>query len=200
MDLGRSLIATQLPDSSIQKLICNSFALLIEASLHDHRFWELIKQHTQFDTVIFSLLLEESRQPIRKEAADNITVVCGSSKSRKKSAKTTNDDLEGLRVSENPTTVDMLATFWGAFAQTFPRTTEYAGQSQEFFEVALCVFRSVAEKSPSDLIFGEYLIRWSEIMLSHETEEVCSYELSCSNTANLEFTSSLAENLWIILF
>jgi ubiquitin carboxyl-terminal hydrolase 34 len=174
MELGRNLTAAHLPDSSIQKLICNSFAVLIEASLHDHNFWELIKQNTQFDRIIFSLLLGESRQPIRKEAADNITVICGSSKSRKKSVKAGNDDAEGLGVPDNPTAVDMLATFWEAFVQTFPRTPEYASQSQEFFEVALCVFRSVAEKSPSDLIFEEYLVRWSEIVLNHETEEVCS--------------------------
>jgi hypothetical protein len=60
-------------------------------------------------------------------------------------------------------------------------TVEYAEQSREFFAVALAVFRSVAERSPHDVIFAEYLFQWSETMLSHETEEVCRIRRSLRN-------------------
>lgn len=202
MELGQMLMSDHLPESSVQKLICNSFAVLVEASVHNHQFWELIKQNAQFDQLVFSLLLRESRQAIRKEIADNISVVCGPTKARKKSTKSGNDDTEGLKASDNPTAVDMLAILWGAFVRTFPRTPAYASQSQEFFEVAVCVFRSVAERSPSDLIFGEYLIQWSGIMLSHETQEVSPIFLKFIVRQLLipKFYSSLDENPSIILF
>lgn len=176
MDMGRHLTSANLSEAGIQKLICNSFAVLIEASVHDNHFWEVIKQNARLDQLIFALLLDESRQPIRKEIADNVAVVCGPLKSQKQSAKPDDEDVEGPRVPENPTTVDILATLWAAFVRTFPRTLEYAHQSQEFFEVALALFRSVAEKSPGDLIFGEYLKQWSDIMLSHQTEEFVGRE------------------------
>lgn len=141
--------------------------------MHDHGFWDVSKQHAQFDRLIFTLLLEEERQSIRKEIADNIVVVCGPSKSRKKSTRAGRDDAEGVQQSENPTSVDILAMLWEAFVHNFPLTVKYAEQSQEFFDVALTVFRSVAERSPRDVVFAEYLTSWSKIMLSHKTEEVC---------------------------
>lgn len=176
MDVGRHVTSATLSEAGIQKLVCNSFAVLIEASVHDNNFWDVIKRNAQFDQLIFALLLDEARQPIRKETAENIAVVCGPSKSQKQSTKPGNEDVEGPRTPDNPTTVDILATLWAAFVQTFPRTPEYAHQSQEFFEVALALFRSVAEKSPGDLIFGEYLKQWSDIMLSHHTEEFVGRE------------------------
>ncbi|KAJ9326994.1 hypothetical protein DTO027B3_2234 [Paecilomyces variotii] len=172
---AQSLKANVLSETAVQKLICNSFAVLIEGSLHDNVFWEIVKQNAQFEKLIFALLLNESRQPIRKEIADNIAIMCGPTKSRKNS-KTVNNETERLDPSQNFTVVDILATLWAAFAQNFDRTPQYMYHSQEFFEVALSVFRSVAEKSPRDLVFGEYLAQWSAIMLSHKTEEFVGRE------------------------
>lgn len=172
---GRSLTTDILSEMAIQKLICNSFAVLIEGSIHDNTFWDIVKRNARFEELIFTLLLDEPRQSIRKEIADNIAVVCGPTKSRKNS-KPVNDDSERSDMSQNFITVGILATLWEAFVQTFDQTPQYAHQSQEFFEVALSVFRSVAERSPGDLIFGEYLARWSSIMLSHKTEEFVGRE------------------------
>ncbi|KAL1967875.1 hypothetical protein VTN77DRAFT_2564 [Rasamsonia byssochlamydoides] len=176
IESARDLTTSELSEASIQKLICQSFAVLIEGSVHDSGFWAVIKQHAQFDRLIFTLLLQEKRQSIRKEIADNIAVVCGPSKSRKKSTRPGRGDADGLKQPENPTTVDILGTLWEAFVHNFSHTVEYAEQSQEFFGVALAVFRSVAERSPRDVIFAEYLTQWSKIMLSHKTEEFVGRE------------------------
>jgi ubiquitin carboxyl-terminal hydrolase 34 len=156
-------------------MTCYSFVVLIEASAHDHSFWEVTKKHAQFEHLILSLLLQEHRQPVRREIAENIKVVCGLSKSQKKAPRPEGKDAEGMEQFENPTNLDIIATIWSAFVHNMRHTVEYAEQSREFFAVALAVFRSVAERSPHDVIFAEYLFQWSEIMLNHETEEVTSY-------------------------
>ncbi|XHG03146.1 hypothetical protein AWENTII_006465 [Aspergillus wentii] len=176
IEVGQQLPSTYLPQSGVHKLICNSFAVLTEGSLRDHKFWDVIKQHAQLDRLIFSLLLEENRQAIRKEIAENIAVACSPSKLLKKSGKPGQEELQGPPALENPTRIGILATIWDAFVQTLPQTLDYAQQSQEFFQVAMLVFQSVAEKSPRDLIFGEYLRQWSGIMLSHRTEEFVGRE------------------------
>ena len=71
--------------------------------------------------------------------------------------------------------MDIISTIWSAFVQTLPDTAEYPELSQEFFEAALLVFHSIAEKSPHEVKFGEYLRHWADILLSHRTTEVWPY-------------------------
>ena len=164
------------PPSQIvaQKIICNSFAVLMEASVRDNGFWRILKELAELDRFVILLLLDESRQPVRKGIAENIAIICGTPKSLKRPSKIGTQDTNEPPCSENPVVVDILATIWDAFVKTFPRTPDYAEHSQELFEVALSIFRSVADKSPRDLVYGDYLRDWSGIMLSHRTEEVCS--------------------------
>ncbi|KKK18163.1 hypothetical protein ARAM_004521 [Aspergillus rambellii] len=179
VEVGRNLPASQFPEVNLHKLICYSFAVFIEGSVRDPGFWAAIKEQVPFAQFIFSLLLEESRQPIRKGISDNIAIVCSPSKIFKKPSKFVSSESQETReaaISENPARVDILATIWDAFVLTFPRALEFATQSQEFFEIAHSVFSSVAEKSPRDLIFSEYLKQWSGIMLSHRTTEFVGRE------------------------
>ncbi|KAL2832877.1 hypothetical protein BDW59DRAFT_138793 [Aspergillus cavernicola] len=173
MEVGQNLSATPLPEINLHKLICYTFAVLIEGSVRDPGFWAAIKQQVKFDQLLFSLLIKESRQPIRKGIADNIALVCSTSKQLKKPKLPAQEATETREsaISENPGRIDILATIWDAFVLTFPRVLDFPTQSQEFFEVAYAVFCSVAERSPRDLIFSEYLKQWGNIMLSHRTKE-----------------------------
>ena len=177
MEVARRVPGSYLPETGIAKLICNSFAVLTEGSVRDLGFWEAIKQQAQFDELLRSLLLEEHRQPIRKGIAENIAVTCSPSKLLRKPSKSVGSDTQetqGASASDNPIRIEILATIWGAFVKTFPVTLDHARQCQEFFEIANLVFRSVAERSPHDLAFSEYLKQWSVTMLRHRTEEVGS--------------------------
>lgn len=171
MDVGRHIPSTHLTEAGIQKLICNSFAVLTEGSVRDHGFWNVVKQQTEFDQLLFSLLLDESRQPIRKEISENIALVCTPVKLLR---KTEGSGEQQSTSPEIPAQVDILGTIWEAFVQILPQTLDHAHKSQEFFEVVLLVFRSVAEKPSRELRFDEYLKQWSTIMLGHQTQEVCS--------------------------
>ncbi|KAJ5939410.1 hypothetical protein N7466_002544 [Penicillium verhagenii] len=174
---GRSLNATRILAPGIQKLICNSFAILIEGSVRDYKFWETVKQQTQFDQLIRELLLEESVSSIRKDVAERIKMICTPSKSMKQSVKNTGDGLQAQVSAESPNRVDMLATIWDTLARTIPHTPEFAGQSAEFFKVVLWVFRSVAERSPHDVILSRYLREWTQVMFRHETEDFVGREI-----------------------
>jgi ubiquitin carboxyl-terminal hydrolase 34 len=177
MDAGQNAFATHAVELDRFKLIWYTFAILIEGSVRDSSFWTTIKQQVQFEQLIFSLLIEEQRHNVRKGVADHINLVCSPSKQLKK-AKLPASEMQEARstaISENPSRIDILGTIWDAFVLTFPRVLDFANQSQEFFEIAHSVFSSVAEKSPRDLVFSDYLKQWSEIMLSHKTKEVCTF-------------------------
>lgn len=83
---------------------------------------------------------------------------------------------EASPIAENPLRIDMLAAIWSSVVRVIPKALEHVSQSEEFFVAALWMFRSVAERSPRDIIFSEYLKQWSDVLLDHKTEEVCNFQ------------------------
>jgi ubiquitin carboxyl-terminal hydrolase 34 len=155
----------------IQRLICHSLSVLIDASIRRQDFWNVTKQHTRFEELIFSLLLDEKRQLIRRQVAEKITSTCNiSAPKRSASVNASNVDLPNQ--PDDSTIVDIISTIWDAFVQNMQNTVRFAKQSQEYFSAAIWVFRSVAERGPQNADFSNYISIWSESMLSHETEEV----------------------------
>lgn len=171
IEMARST-STSSSNTTCQKLISCSFGILMEGSMRDSKFWNAVKQEVQFDQLVRVLLLEDNRQAVRGEAAERIKIICSPSKLSKKPANGAGHAMQTDSVTETPARIDMLATIWGAFIQTIPRAPEHAQQSAEFFKVAHWVFRSVAEKSPHDVMFSVYLRQWSDVMFSHHREEV----------------------------
>lgn len=169
---ARKADSSRLCELDIQKLICHSISVLIDASVRYQNFWDVTKQNAHFEQLILSLLLEEKRQLIRRQVAEKIKTTCGSSATQKKSANADTGDMEKLVKPDSSTVLDIISTVWHAFVQNMQNTVQYADQSQEYFSAALSVFRSVAERSPQDVVFAQYISQWSESMLSHETEEV----------------------------
>ncbi|QQK40129.1 Ubiquitin Carboxy-terminal hydrolase, putative [Penicillium digitatum] len=173
LEIGRTGPTDPPAGTCAQSLICSSFALLVEGSMRDLHVWNAVKQHAQFDSLILSLLLKEIRKPIRTDILERLKIICGPLKPFKPSEK--KPDTESP-AAENFNRVDMLATLWSSFLQVIPKTVEYVPQSEEFFNAALWIFRTVAQKSPRDLIFNEYLRQWSAVMLTHQTEEFVGRE------------------------
>ncbi|KAJ5674990.1 uncharacterized protein N7477_004924 [Penicillium maclennaniae] len=168
--------APSLPFSVLnQKLIRLPFALLIDGSTRDTKFWNAVKQEAHFDQLIQSLLLNESRSSVRVDVAERIKITCGPLKSQKQAQKA-DDQSQSPAPAEIVDKIDMLATVWNAFLMTIPKAPEYASQSAEFFTSALWVFRAIAEKSPGDVIFSQYLRDWSMVMLRHRTQEFVGRE------------------------
>jgi ubiquitin carboxyl-terminal hydrolase 34 len=173
LETGRKNLLDPQTSACAQSLVCNSFAVLVEASLRDQNVWNSVQQHADFDELISSLLLEESRTPVRKEIMERFKIMSGPLKPLNMRMSLTNEDSP---IAENPLRIEMLATVWRSIVRVIPKALEYVNQSEEFLIVALCIFRSVAERSPRDVIFGDYLKQWSTILLDHKTEEVCDFE------------------------
>lgn len=202
ISLGQTHSRLPIEEDALQKLVSNSFATLVEASLRDAHIWDALKQNTQIQDLIFNLLLAEPRQGIRKEVAEIVFGLCGSSPKQKQ-------DPNGDRVSNRlstPLVINIVATFWASLTALFPRTLNYAQSSQEFFQVALVVFEAVAVLSPGGVFYGEYLREWGKILLGHRTREVSLYILwQCfqhytSDKLTCLFSSLLEESRWTILF
>ncbi|KAJ5770638.1 uncharacterized protein N7511_002689 [Penicillium nucicola] len=166
------------PDSRkvlcLPKLVCCCFAVLLDGSVRDQHIWNAVKENAEFDGLILSLLLVDSRKPIRVEVLERIKIICGPLKPSKLPSSTSAEDAE--KSTENPLRIDILATLWNSLVQVIPKTPLYANQSEEFFIAALWMFRTIAQKSPCDLIFNDYLKHWSSFMLSHQTEEFIGRE------------------------
>lgn len=179
--LGEELTTAVLSENGIQKLICNSFSVLFKSAASDQRVWDALKQSDRTQQLLFTLLLSERRPGIRKGVAETIFAICGSPPPNKPPLKAMDrkDPSTPARIPTS-TAVDVVATIWKSLSSILPQTGEYVTYSQEFFEVTIAVFQTVASLSPEDLIFGEYLRQWSEILLSHKTHEVCSSPASAA--------------------
>ncbi|KAJ6172641.1 hypothetical protein N7470_001708 [Penicillium chermesinum] len=176
VDAARKTATHPTNAAGIQKFVCDSFAILIEGSVKDHKYWTAVKGEVQFDQLIEGMLLQEECRPVRIEVAERIQTICGSSKLQKYSTSKANDAADAL--IESPTRIDMLATIWESISLAIPKTPQYAFQSAEFFQTAMRVFNSIADKSPKDVSFSRYLRQWSEVMFQHQTEEFVGREIA----------------------
>lgn len=75
-----------------------------------------------------------------------------------------------------PTETDkkgFVAFFWETLVTMIPHTVHYSDNTQQFFAIALDVFRSIDETRQESLPLASYLQRWSSLLLEHKHEEVC---------------------------
>lgn len=170
--LGKSMSQVPLGEFQLQKLISNSFASLIEASMHDRRVWDAFKQSGKIKDIILVLLLDESRLGIRQDVAGIIFSFCGMSPTQKQYPKTYDKESKTSEKIETPTGVEIVGALWNALTALLPRSIEYVQTSQQFFEVALIVFHTVGNLSPEDMVFGDYLTQWGEVLLRHRSRQV----------------------------
>ncbi|KAF7719522.1 Ubiquitin carboxyl-terminal hydrolase [Penicillium ucsense] len=176
VEAGRSLADAKSYDMvKVQKLICNSWGVLLEGSFRDPLFWNAVKQEVQLAALIQGLLLEEPGQSIRAEISERTRRVC-SPKGKTKPVKENGSKKQPMTNPDSPTNIDMLASIWDAFLQSFNIACKYAAHSAEFFTVALWAFRAVVDRSPQDVILSEYMSQWSQVMLSHDTTEFIGRE------------------------
>lgn len=175
--LGNNTSHLPLGEFHLQKLISNSFASLIEASMHDSRVWDALKQSEKVEDIILSLLLAESRLGIRQDVAGIIFSFCGMSPSQKKYPKEQDKETEPSGKLETPTGAEVVGVLWKALTALIPRSIEYVHTSQQFFEVALVLFHTVGSLSPEDLVFGDYLKQWGEVLLRHQSKQVSIFLL-----------------------
>ena len=94
---------------------------------------------------------------------------------------------------------DFVFHFWVKCAAIIPHSLEHGDNSQYFFEVALCLFRSVDHVSRENLDFQGYIQEWSDLLLKYKHTEVCPKVSRTKHSAdNRQFVGRESTD-WVIL-
>lgn len=92
----------------------------------------------------------------------------------------------------NPTPLgqDIVSYFWSTLVILIPRSLQHGKTCQQFFEIALIVFRTIDDGVREKLDFAAYIQVWSDMLLRHKHVEVCR-ELSLDSSSSMLMSSSL---------
>ncbi|KAF2191532.1 hypothetical protein K469DRAFT_656523 [Zopfia rhizophila CBS 207.26] len=149
--LSVSLKAEQ--DSTL--VVSNSYATILEASLHSRKVWDAFVDRVDICTLHQALLLTDPRKVLRENIAQSIASVCG-----------------GDLPSTSPLTgSETAARFWSIISSILPEAVRYSGQSEQLFEIAEQVFRSHDENNRDEESLRSSLVAWSALLLNYKHDE-----------------------------
>ncbi|KAI9796613.1 MAG: hypothetical protein M1833_006053 [Piccolia ochrophora] len=138
-------------------LACNSFACILEASLHNATIWTIFTAKPQVGDLIQQLVLDDLRSHLRKRIAGTISGFC---KVIPKRTQVTADEFAFF--------------FWRTLSSILPQTTirQKQPQSPELFEASLSVLRTVGDMATTVLDYDSYILDWGKLLLEHKHEEM----------------------------
>lgn len=79
----------------------------------------------------------------------------------------------GRHSTPTPLGQDIVSYFWSTLVILIPRSLQHGKTCQQFFEIALIVFRTIDDSVREKLDFAAYIQVWSDLLLSHKHVEVC---------------------------
>ena len=88
---------------------------------------------------------------------------------------------------------EFVSFFWDNVVKIIPETIRYSQNTEQFFRIALEVFRQLDENSQKQLQLASYMQRWGTLLLECQHNEVCLPDL-CSTHADA--CSSSDVNMW----
>ncbi|KAF2015202.1 hypothetical protein BU24DRAFT_479980 [Aaosphaeria arxii CBS 175.79] len=140
-------------DSSMT--IVQSYAALLEASLHSKAIWDAFVGSPDSSTLHKDLLLIYNRKQVRENIVQVIASVCG-----------------GDLPSSSPLTrAETSKQFWNLVSAVLPSSVDYPKQSEQLFDIADQVFRSHDEYSRNEESLRSSLTSWSDLLLQYRHEE-----------------------------
>jgi ubiquitin carboxyl-terminal hydrolase 34 len=136
-------------------IVFNSYAAILEASLHSRRVWEAFITRPDIRGLHKTLLTNQFKH-LRQNIATSIASVCGG-------------DLPSTSPLDKAETA---AYFWGLISDVLPDAVGHAAQSEQLFEIAEQVFRSHDEcNSRDEESLRACLASWSDILLHYDHQE-----------------------------
>lgn len=66
-----------------------------------------------------------------------------------------------------------MSYFWSTLVILIPQSLQHGKTCQQFFEIALIVFRTIDDDVREKLDFATYIQVWSDLLLRHKHVEVC---------------------------
>ncbi|KAF1917381.1 hypothetical protein BDU57DRAFT_537068 [Ampelomyces quisqualis] len=149
------IVTVAIQASNSATIAQDAYATILEASLHSRAIWDAFTHHPDLHRIHQELLLVHPDQSIRHQIARKIASICG-----------------GDLPSTCPITKGETASqFWSVISVVVPLAGQYAGQSQQLFDIAEHVFRANDEYERSEDYLRALLKRWSALLLNHQHQE-----------------------------
>jgi ubiquitin carboxyl-terminal hydrolase 34 len=149
------IVLTALQTPGFATIAQDSYATILEASLHSRAIWEAFIRHPNVQHVHQLLLLAQPSQTIREHIARKIASICG-----------------GDLPSTCPITrAETTSRFWIIVSNVLPEAVHHAGQSKQLFDIAEHLFRANDEYNRDEGSLRSLLAQWGTLLLSHEHKE-----------------------------
>ncbi|KAI9864071.1 MAG: hypothetical protein M1813_003388 [Trichoglossum hirsutum] len=135
------------------------FSAIIEASIHSAAFWNIFTWRPDIPGLIKEIVLDDPRLSLRKCVAERMSHVC---KVLPNSSKVNEEEFASF--------------FWQILSKILPEAKCNPENSEQLFQAALAVFRSVGEFSRDSLDIEGYIIEWGTLLVAHKHEEFVGRE------------------------
>ena len=169
-----SMAQLSLKEFESDALVCTSFAVMLECSLHSTEFWECFSNHQRTGTLLQYLTLDSRSTAVRNAAVAAIRTVCGVLPasvylrhviSRCAVLTTRNRPSKVTRES-------FILFFWNFFQSAIDKTLHLSQCAEQFYEIALEIFRLRGNHGYDALPVPEYIVSWSNMLSDRGHEEV----------------------------
>ena len=135
-------------------LASSCFAACLEACLHCPPMWEHFRQSPSSSTMLRNAWLRLNTPVVRFNATQTIKSICAI-------------PLE----SEKSKTKDFINFFWGQITSMMREAVTLGPQADQFFHIAIDLFRKIDESESHSLPLATYLEHWTALLLNHEHRE-----------------------------
>ena len=154
--LGQLILAAQKGPTCQEKtiLIHTCFAVSIEACLHSLPMWEYFQQNPNSDSFFKSLWLDCEDISVRLGTTRAVRAICTALP-------------EPRRIDAQ----DFIAFFWTKIVEMIPDSVPYGSQAEQFFQLAIDLYRRMDDARAQALPLSDYLENWTACLLRYEHDE-----------------------------
>ena len=135
-------------------LIYSCFAASLEACLKSPPMWEYFKETATSSPILQDLWLQCKLSKVRGATTQAVRAICTTAPENNKiGAK------------------DFIFFFWTQVVSVVSEAVRYGDQAEQFFQIAIELFRKIDDAEAQKLPLSTYLETWTQCLLNHEHEE-----------------------------
>ena len=136
-----------------RRLVCESFAACLEASVHSQEFRSSLVEASVLPSLLQLLLLQEPLTSTRHCVAVTIQRICSCNS----------------KTSGAPR--DLVLYLWENFVSVIPHCLDKGTSTEHFFDTANAIFRTVHSEDQPNLDLAGYSQSWCKLLLTHTHTE-----------------------------
>lgn len=171
LEILQSARLTETPNAIL--VINHSFNAILDACIYRSELWTTFESTLLNSGLLREILLDDPRAPVRKSVMKQIMKKCAFSPRHAPDTVLLDTRLT-FSSSAQVTSSDFANSFWPMLVALIPDAAKHSATCEETFMLALQVFRKKTEVSPESLDVMPLIEQWSELLLSHVPDEVCT--------------------------